>query len=57
MKWTKTSEEVARKRCSNYYQIYEGCKDKWEAVFGDYKKIVDDKKHTCNNEDNFCMTF
>jgi hypothetical protein len=31
------------------------CKDKWQVLFSDYKKIVDYRKGTGHNEDYFRM--
>jgi hypothetical protein len=33
-----------------------GCKDKWQVLFSDYKKIGDYKNGTGNSEDYFRMS-
>jgi hypothetical protein len=55
VKWTRISEDVARAGFSNYYRGPIACKDKWQSLFSDYKKIKDYRSAIGSNEDFFSM--
>jgi hypothetical protein len=54
-KWTKVANDVANSRFSAHYRGPLGCKDKWQVLFLDYKKINDYRSGTGHNEDYFRM--
>lgn len=41
LKWTKIAIAVAKAGCSTYLQRAAACYNKWQTVFGDYKKIYE----------------
>jgi hypothetical protein len=55
-KWTKIATDVANAGFSAHYRGPMGCKDKWQVLFSDYKKIGDYKNGTGNSEDYFRMS-
>jgi hypothetical protein len=54
-KWTKVANDVANSGFSAHYRGPLGCKDKWQVLFSDYKKINDYRSGTGHNEDYFRM--
>jgi hypothetical protein len=56
VKWTRIAEEIAKAGCSTFPRGPLACRDKWQTLFSDYKKIYDYKGATGNNEDYFRMS-
>jgi hypothetical protein len=54
-KWTKVANDVSKAGFSAHYRGALACKDKWQTLFADYKKISDYKGATGNREDYFYM--
>jgi hypothetical protein len=54
-KWMKIANVVAKTGCSVYPRGAAACRDKWQTVLGDYKKIFDYKGRTRSNKDYFKM--
>jgi hypothetical protein len=56
MEWMKVANDVANSGFSAHYRGPMGCKDKWQVMFSDYKKVNDYRSGTGNNEDYFRMS-
>jgi hypothetical protein len=56
IKWTRIAEEVAKAECSTFPRGPLACRDKWQTLLSDYKKIYDYKGATGSNEDYFRMS-
>jgi hypothetical protein len=54
-KWTKVANDVSKADFSSHYRGALACKDKWQTLFADFKKISDYKGATGNSEDYFHM--
>ena len=54
-KWTKIADAMAKIGCSVYPRGIGACRNKWQTLFGEYKKIFDYKGRTGNNEEYFRM--
>jgi hypothetical protein len=54
-KWSKIAEAVAKAGCLVYPRGGAACRDKWQTLFAEYKKIYDYKRRSGNNEDYFRM--
>ena len=55
VKWGRVVDNVQNAGFSQYYQGAAACKDKWQGLFGEYKKIKDYNDTTRCNEDYFRM--
>jgi hypothetical protein len=55
-KWSRIAHDIGKAGFSNFYCGPIACKDKWQSLFGDYKKIKDYCSATGNNEDYFHMS-
>jgi hypothetical protein len=55
VKWTRVANDVAAAGFSVHFRGSTGCKDKWQVLFSDYKKISDYKSGTGHNEEYFRM--
>jgi hypothetical protein len=49
----KVASDVSNARFSVYYRRTAACKDKWQTLFADYKKISGYKAPTRSREDSF----
>jgi hypothetical protein len=56
-KWERVTDNIEKAGFSQYYRGASTCKDKWQGLFGDYKKIKDYKDATGCNKDYFGMGF
>ena len=54
-KWTKVATDVSKAGFSSHFRGALACKDKWQTLFADFKKISDYKGATGNREDYFHM--
>jgi hypothetical protein len=54
-KWTKVANDIANFGFSAHCRGLLGCKDKWQVLFSDYKKINDYRSGTGHNGDYFRM--
>ena len=50
IKWTRISEDVAKAGFSQYLRGPTSCRDKWQGLLGEYKKIKDYKAAIGANE-------
>jgi hypothetical protein len=54
MRWASISEYVMKKTRSDegasYYRDKDACRDKWQGIYGDYKRIYDYLKGTGVNQ-------
>jgi hypothetical protein len=51
VKWTGVANDVAMAGFSVHFRGPKRCKDKWQVLFSDYKKISDYKSGTGHNEE------
>jgi hypothetical protein len=56
LKWTQIAEEVGKAGCSTFPRGPLACRDKWQTLFSEYKKICDYKGATGSSEDYFRMS-
>jgi hypothetical protein len=54
-KWTRIATDISNAGFSTHYRGPTACKDKWQTLFEDYKKISDYKAATRSTEDYFYM--
>jgi ribonuclease HI len=54
-KWTRIVTDVSNAEFSAHYRGPIACKDKWQTLFADYKKISDYKAAIGSTEDYFHM--
>jgi hypothetical protein len=54
-KWTKIATNVSTTSFSTHFRGAMACKDKWQTLLADYKKISDYRGATGNREDYFHM--
>jgi hypothetical protein len=54
-KWTKIATDISKAGFSTHYRGAMACKDKWQTLFTDFKKICDYKAATGSREDYFHM--
>ena len=55
-KWTKIATDVSKVGFSTQFRGAMACKDKWQTLFAEYKKISDYRSATGNTEDYFHMS-
>jgi hypothetical protein len=53
LKWSKITAFVHSLQVSDHYRGPQACKDKWNTLYGDYKKVKDYMGATGNSEDYF----
>jgi hypothetical protein len=54
-KWSKIATDVSNTGFSAHFRGAMVCKDKWQTLFADYKKISDYRSATRSREDYFHM--